>query len=351
MTRTWSPLFEPVLTKLEADGVRYFGCQDVRVEPVRQFDRPFSTVLQVRVADRQGSQGAFIKIFKPRFNTPAQIAETRQHVRSDFDTMCRVRAALTGARQLEAVRPIACFPEDLALVTGEAVGTTMASMLIPAAARWARTSARDKVVEALGQIGEWLRIVQSAMPQYQQSIELSRIRSYLNKRLDGLEAGGTVRLTTTGRDQLERYQESLFAAIANERVPAVWIHADFCPENIIVHEGRVAVLDFLMAKAGTVYHDLAHLYLHIGVIAAKPWCRPPVVDALQRELLAAFEPGLRPDRPLFALALYQHVLCQVLVLQNANGGRVARLYAARLHRRHRQWLSQVAGLDRQGWTS
>ena len=94
-----------------------------------------------------------------------------------------------------------------------------------------------------------------------------------------------------------------------------------------------------MAKAGTVYHDIAHLYLHIGVIAAKPWCKPSTVRALQQELLAAFEPGLQPDRPLFALALYQHVLCQLLVLQNATGARVARLYAARLHAMHRRWLA------------
>jgi thiamine kinase-like enzyme len=264
--------------------------------------------------------------------------------------MCRVQAAVAGAHQLEAVRPIACFPEDLAVVTGEAVGLTMASMLNAASTRWATPSTRREVMKALEQVAAWLRIVQSELPQDQPSIDLSRVRTYLNKRLDGLEASGTPRLTGVGRDRLDNYQDALFAAMATERVPAVWIHADFCPENIIVHEGRVAVLDFLMAKAGTVYHDLAHLYLHIGVIAAKPWCNPSTVEALQHQLLSAFEPGLRPDRPLFALALYQHVLCQLLVLQNTTGGRVASVYAARLHRRHRQWLSQTAGLDRQGWT-
>jgi Ser/Thr protein kinase RdoA (MazF antagonist) len=349
MTATWPAIFQPVLTKLAADGTRYFGSNDIRLEPLQQFDRPFSTLLKVRVADRQGSQDAFIKIFKPRFDTPAQIAETRKHVRIDFDTMCRVQVALSGAHQLDAVRPIACFPEDLALVTGEAVGATMASLLTAATARWAGSSVRREALEALRQVGSWLRVVQSALPQ-DHSIELSRVRTYLNKRLDGLEASGSMRLTPAGRDSLERYQDRLFTAIATDRVPAVWIHADFCPENIIVHDGRVAVLDFLMAKAGTVYQDIAHLYMHVGVIAAKPWCKASSVRALQQELLAAFEPGLQPDRPLFALAFYQHVLCQLLVLQNATGGHVARLYAARLHQRQRRWLSQVAGLDRQSWT-
>ena len=350
MTRTWSPLFEPVLTKLEADGVRYFGCQDVRVEPVRQFDRPFSTVLQVRVADRQGSQGAFIKIFKPRVDTPAQVTETRQHVRSDFDTMCRIQGALARSPQLEAVRPIACFPEDLALVTGEAAGTTLASMLSGVAAGWGRTAALDDALQALRQIGAWLRAVQSAIPQ-QHDIELSRVRTYLGKRLDDLQSMGPAGLSHVGRQSLERYQDALIEAIGRDRVPAVWIHADFCPDNILVHDGRVAVLDFVMAKAGTLYHDLAHLYVHIGVIAAKPWCRQSIVQTLQRQLLGAFEAGLAPERPLFALALYQHVLCQLLFLQDGGGGRVARLYAARVQARHRRWLSEVAGLDRRDWAA
>ena len=349
MTRTWPALFRPVLSKLAADGARYFGSADVQFEPVRQLDRPFSTVLQVRVADHQSSQGAFIKILKPRFDTPAQIAATRQHVRSDFDTMCRVQVALARSQQLDAVRPIACFPEDLALVTGEAVGATLANMLTRVAAGWRRSAALDEALQALTHVGAWLKTVQSALPQ-EQDVELSRVRTYVSKRLDELESMGTVRLTPAGRRTLERYQDGLIAAMP-ERVPAVWIHADFCPENIIVHAGRVTVLDFVMAKAGTIYHDVAHLYLHIGVMAAKPWCRPSVVRTLQRALITSFETGLDTERPLFALALYQHVLCQLVLLQNGAAGRVARLYAARLHRLHRGWLSQVAGLDRRSWTS
>ena len=49
-----------------------------------------------------------------------------------------------------------------------------------------------------------------------------------------------------------------------------------------MHDGRVTVLDFAMANIDIVCHDVAHLYLDIGGIAAKPGCRPSVV-VLQRE--------------------------------------------------------------------
>ena len=59
----------------------------------------------------------------------------------------------------------------------------------------------------------------------------------------------------------------------------MWIHADFCPENIITRAGDITVLDFMMAKTGTIYHDVAHLYLHLEAMKVKPWFRPAVVDA------------------------------------------------------------------------
>ena len=82
-----------------------------------------------------------------------------------------------------------------------------------------------------------------------------------------------------------------------EEFRPVWIHADFCPENIITRASEITVLDFMMAKTGTVYHDVAHLYLHLEAMKVKPWFRRAVVDELQRGLLAGFEPGLDAQRP------------------------------------------------------
>ena len=130
----------------------------------------------------------------------------------------------------------------------------------------------------------------------------------------------------------------------------MWIHADFCPENIITRGDEVTVLDFMMAKTGTAYHDLAHLFMHLEAMKVKPWFVPGVIGRLQRELLAGFEPGLTASRPLFALILLQHVVCHLLTLQAPVEGRGARLYRAGLHRRHRRWLAEVAGLGHESWT-
>jgi hypothetical protein len=346
----WPAQFRPVLRKLAADGRQYFGSDRVALEPLRQLDRPFSTLLEIRVAREADPTaaltGAFVKILKPRADTPAEIASMRQNVLKDFEVTSRVQRGLATYPGLSAVRPIACFPEDLAIVTERAQGVTLSHLLARGAAGWPSTQTIEHLSAMLRQVGAWLRAAQAAFPQ-DGNISSDWIRAYFDKRLDQLERSGLMRLTTQGRCSIERYRDRLLDEAGGELTP-VWIHADLCPENIIACDGGVAVLDFTMAKSGTRYTDLAHLYLRIDGMLAKPWFRPRVIARLQRALVDAFEPGLTVDRPLFALMLLQHVICHLVVL-GANGSPIARLYNARMHRRHREWLRRVAGAGEGSW--
>jgi aminoglycoside phosphotransferase len=347
----WPAEFRPVLRKLVADGRQYFGADRVAVEPVRTLERPFSTLLQIRIAPEAGRPAAvtdaFVKILKPRADTPAQIASMRQNVVKDFEVTSRVQRGLSVYPGLMAVRPIACFPEDLAIVTERAQGTTLSDRLARGAVGWPRARTMKGLSATLRQIGAWLRAAQASFPQ-DGAIPRESIAAYLDKRLDELERSAFMRLTARGRGAIEAYRDRLFALVPAELNP-VWIHADFCPENIIIApEGTVTVLDFTMAKSGTLYTDLAHLYLRLDAMKAKPWFRPPAIDRLRRELLDAFEPGLTDGRPLFALMLLQHVICHLVGLHEGESP-LARVYNARLHRRHRAWLRAVAGVDEHGW--
>lgn len=346
--RDWPAQFHPVLSKLAAHGQRYFGAERVELQPIGQIERPFSTLLRVRVAGCAAMDEAFVKILKPRADTPEQIASMRQNVLADFEMTRRVHDGLAAYPGLTAVRPIACFPEDLAIVTEEADGRTLSEILSSRAAGLRRRRSVDELGAILRTTGAWLKAAQAALAP-DRDVSPDRMRAYLDTRLSDLESGGPVRLTRHGRATIEAFRDRLLAAAAAD-LRAVWIHADFCPENIIVCDGRVTVLDFTMAKGGTIYHDLSHLYLRLDAMKAKPWFLASVVDRLQRDLLDGFEPGLSPARPLFTLLLLQHVLCDLVAMRHGGGGRVARLYRARLHRRHRRWLAGAAGLDGRSWT-
>jgi hypothetical protein len=346
----WPEPFRPVLRKLVENGHEYFGLDSVAVKPLHQLERPFSSLLQIRVvgdARTDATRDAFVKILKPRANSPAQIASMRENVVRDFEMTTRVRDGLSGYPGLTAVRPIACFPEDLAIVTERAPGVTLADLLARGAVGWPGSAIVRDLSSILGQVGAWLKAVQSTFPQ-ERTIDPETFRTYLDKRLTQLQHEGSIRLTDRGRAAIETYQTGLLRAIGGPPT-AVWVHADFCPENVLARDGRITVLDFTMAKSGTVYTDLAHLHVRIDCMKAKPWFRSAVVDRLQEALLESFEHGLSTSHPLFALMALQHVICHLLVLQTAGRPALARLYGARLHARHREWLRRHAGVGEAGW--
>ena len=347
-TENWPAQFRPVLTKLVAGGREYFGSDEISVEPLTRVERPFSTLLKIRVGTGGCAQGAFVKILKPRADTPVEIASMQRNVQRDFEMTARVRHALGGCAGLTAVRPIACFPEELAIVTGEAVGPMLSQVLARRAAGWPRPSVVRELSQLLYRVGAWLKAAQDALPE-DHPLDREAMRTYLDKRFTDLETTGAIRLTTSGRDAIARCRDRLLRDATAEGLRRVWIHADFCPENIITRGGDITVLDFMMAKTGTKYHDLAHLFMHLEAMQVKPWFRPAIVARLQRDLMAGFEPGLTVGRPLFALMLLQHVVCHLLTLQAPVEGRAARLYRARLHGRHRRWLAEVAGLGNESW--
>lgn len=345
--RRWPTRFRPVLSKLAAEGREFFGSSPITIEPLSELRRPYSALLRVRVAAGYGTRGAYIKILEPRADTPAELAATRQNVQREFESTKLVRIALAGRAGLEAVRPIACFPDEFALVTEEVDGPTLSAMLVRLSSGWPARGVAERTYDALRLCAAWLKAVQSALPAAR-AVTSDTVKKYLDRRLDELGKAARCRLTDRGRAMLERYRDRLLAGVAADGLGPAWIHADFCPDNIIVREGQVTVLDFTMAGSGTHYHDLAHLFLSLDAMRAKPWFRPAIVDRLQRELLEAFEPGLDADRPLFALARFQHVLCHLVSLQTVTG-HVARLYADRQHRRYRSWLQDATGLGREGW--
>jgi aminoglycoside phosphotransferase (APT) family kinase protein len=158
-----------------------------------------------------------------------------------------------------------------------------------------------------------------------------------------LEKATPLRLTPSGRQTLERYRDALLERIPAEALRATWIHADYCPENIIVGYNGLTVLDYTMSKNGTAYHDIAHLFFRIDAMRLKPWTRQGAIARVQRELLDGFEPGLDTSTPLFALMLFQHVLCHMVALQGSG------LAAILMHRRHRRWLERTAGLSAGSW--
>jgi hypothetical protein len=343
----WPAHFHSTLTSLVAE-LRRPSCRErVSVQPLRELHRPFSTLLHVRIFEGTRHRNAFIKILQPRFETAAELVATRRNVQREYDITSRVADVVNGVEGLSAVRTIACFPEDYALVTEEVEGITLSRLLSRRAAAWPAERTIDELSHTLRRTANWLRVAQQGL-HADRDVSVDTITRYLDRRLNELSVPTSGLLTPAGRACLQRYRDHLLHAASRDGLHAVWIHADFCPDNIIVSDSCVSVIDFTMANAGTRYHDLAHLFLGIDALRGRPWFTAGTLDVLQTALLDGFEPGLDGRHPLFMLARFQHVLCHLVALQGAEGP-IVRLRTRRHSRRYCGWLSSVAGLGPESW--
>ena len=329
--------FEAVLDRLRDESPQLFGAPSLSVEPVRRLKRPFSQVMEVHVGANGPPSRVFIKILNPRSPHAEEVEATRRNAAREFDTLRKVHAGLTTHPDLSTPRPIACYPELFALVTEGVEGESLDRVL--SGLRGAPSlHTMEAVTNMMRRVGAWLSAFQ-AIDTSLAPVSLDRLRVYLDARLHPLADTGVI--TGGVRAGLLRYFDNLAGEIAETDLVAIPVHADFTPENVIVAPDRVTVLDFTMAKHGVQFLDLAHMFMQIEMLKARPWFRSAVLNRTLTALLAGFNPAVRPERPLFQLLLLQHVVCYLR--QPVEPQRFpARLLSGHVRRRHLTWLAARA---------
>jgi len=328
-------LFAPVLKALAADPSTEFGQPGATVEVLRQLDGPFSSVQRVRIQTAQRTVHAYTKVLKPRKPGPDELAMLDRMLQREYNATAALYRALPPDPEISAVRPIAILPEHRALATEEVPGRPFADLLADA-------SVDDGALVAIARrIGTWARMYQQVVPATGHVV-LAERRTYLDARLRLLE--GRV-LSAAERAACLALFDTLREEIGSPEVPAAAIHADLGPMNIIVDaNGRIAVLDFTMAKTGTIHHDLSHVYFHLELLGAHNRRRRALVPSLERAMLDGYRPGMTAAEPLFRLMLLQHAVCHVALLAERRFPMVDAAYRWFLRRRW-QLCERISAVD------
>lgn len=330
------------LGSLSAEGERYFGHSDVHIEPLELADREAGQVLraQLRIAGRR-DRCIFVKVFKTRGPSADERRFMRARVTKDFAVTSRVHDAFRERADFAAVRPIACFPDELVLVTEAAAGEPFHELLERRASWQPGNNTLDDLTSIAAHIGAWLRAFQE-IEHLGRRIAIDDMREYLDFRLRRLVASPKGAFSEQRRKSVLSYFDARSRDVAAVDLSQVWVHGDVCPSNVLVDGRKIVLLDFAMACSGGRYLDVARLFTQFEFLRFKPKFRPHVVRKLQTALLNGFDPALRADHPLFQLFELQHVICHIANLSLNPAPPVARLYNRyQLHRHHR-WLRQRA---------
>lgn len=83
------------------------------------------------------------------------------------------------------------------------------------------------------------------------SAKISKLKDYLKRSIEGLDMV----------DDVKKYE--LLTRLETMPKHVKLCHGDFCPENIIVNNDGVFIVDWLRAKQGNASADIAKTYLHL----------------------------------------------------------------------------------------
>ena len=332
-------IFAPVLGRLAADAAVHFGVGPVQLQPDNRQERRFSYLLRLGVClpnQAEPIAHLFVKILKP---VPLEggLDALRQRVANDFKTTRRVYEAMAKYPQLGVVPPVACYPEDLALVTEEVAGATLLDYLMRHAAWLPSAGRREHLANTMASVGRWVRVFQSVDPAGD-GITVTELRDYVDHRLKKLVAHPGSHFSEGARQGVLCHIDTVGCQIDPSELSEVPIHADLAPGNILVSGDRIVVLDFAMAKRGTRLQDLTRLFVQVDLLGVKPQMTGRVLRRLQDAMVRGFDPTLTPDAPLFRLMVLMHRINHLTTLTvNSYSGATA-VYNGFVRRRHRRWI-------------
>ncbi len=270
----WPARFRPTLAKLvtrTSSAVRtreHFGPAHPRAAPAL-LDR----TAPADSAKARNAAPSISRSFRPRSDTPAEFDATRRNVQREYEITRACRDALKGVQRAWRRAGDRLFPGGLCAGNRRSRRRHALERSVATRRRMAGRAHGGRPHRHPATDGELA--AQSATGLHpDRDVSADTIAKYLDRRINELSATPNGTLTPVGRDSLQRYRDRLLDAAARDGIQGVWIHADFCGDNIIVSESCVSVLDFTMAGGGTKYHDLAHLFLGIDAMRGKPWCQP-----------------------------------------------------------------------------
>ena len=329
-----------VLAKLHHDAPAVFGTPTVGLETLQVIHRPYSEIARVRVQGGAVDTEVFVKVARLRSEAPGEIEFMRRRVAADHAVTKLVHESMPRSPGLGTIRPVACYPDLLTIVTERAPGETLLVAAERSVRRW--SSSRDHDLnQAMVHLGRWIAGFQRS-PAPIACASRAYLREYLDVRLRRLVDSDRTRFSATDRDDVLRAFDAQVRRLSENDLQLVPIHADFALGNVLVDRDRVCVLDFAMSTTGTRFDDVAQMHLQLGLLAQKPHFSRSKVASLQRALLRGFSNEPIEGSPLFRLITLQHVACHYLGLAERPASLASQAYNAWVARSHQIWLRRFA---------
>jgi thiamine kinase-like enzyme len=273
-----------VLQKLTEGFALYFPGEKERpkISSVQFMGRRLSDIARVELCLSRSYGNIYVKLHK---NPKAPLERVHQKARLEFDTLSYLYEKFRNVPECSVARPIAFFPEEMAVVTEEGEGKNLHQLIKRKAGLWCGGSDIELLTRHCRASGVWLRHFQEITAQQrQEALPVSDLLGHVRTDLEecvaiGLPRADSIRLVTFCEDQLRRVEGRDFSVVG--------IHPDFQPDNVLVSPAGVTVMDFTSFQYGSIYNDVARFLASLDFLTKNPlYSRAKI-----QNLMAAFLRG------------------------------------------------------------
>lgn len=304
--------FDQVVRQFLAESSEHLGDGSViAVLPVGNVARKYNNLMRIEVQFSDRKWRGYIKIRKPRMGT--DFTSPADRMQREFDLLRELHTVFGNHPHTRTIRPVAYYPECLAMITEEAPGHDMLSELRVHVGFFPRRSAVQDMEYASRLCGQWLSKFQAVTTVGPERLySLNEMRKYVDLRLVTLVERRFNGIDESMRLRTLHFFDSLAELVPPKDLAVSGIHADFSISNVLVSKGQITVIDFEMSDQGSVFHDVVFFWHKLHLLALDPRYSSKKALRVCQSFLEGYDPRLSVTNPLFRLFQLQHVLCSVL---------------------------------------
>ena len=331
----------PIISAVEREAAAWFGAPVDAVIPEQHVERTSSDVWLLRVKTRARTAGVSVRMWRVSNERPQERHKVEERVRREFQVTMGYWRAFDGVTSAGCVRPLAYFPEHLAIATEEACGQLFSGLLERVLLPFASKGDRTLLDRACQGLGVWLRQFQRLGNG--EICEPAALTEYIDARLRRLVSSPLSGFAEADRVRVLLVTAWLVARLQAEEMVEVPIHGELTPEKMVISDDRLTVVNCAAERRGLKHHDLASIHMHVGLFASDHRYSASLIRDVQRRLLHAFDSELDVQGPAFRVAQLVNVVNHYLALSARHTTGVTALYDWRTMRRHRSWLRRLEG--------
>jgi hypothetical protein len=332
----------PVISAVEREAPAWFGGPVDAITPEHHVERATSDVLLLRVRTRTRTAGVSLRIWRALGEREQDRRRVEERVRREFQVTLDCWHAFRDDSTAGCVRPLAYFPEHLAIATEEAPGRPLDDLLARVLVPFASKADRLTLDRACDGLAAWLRRFQ-AVGAAEEALAATELTEYIDARLRRLVGNPMAGFSASDRVHVLLVTAWLIGRLQPEERVEVPIHGELTPAKIVLDDRQLTVVECTSGRRGLALHDLAsvHIHMHVGIFGADHRYSAALIREVQRKFLQAFDPTLDLQRPAFRVALLVNVVNHYALLAAQRSASVAALSDWRVMRRHRSWLRRL----------